>query len=342
MRRIDITSARSRRLIYHSALTVAGETYKTVAGQTDRAIVGGQTYIASGGARLLVTMDGEPGAPTILLVHGYPDTHRVWDELVERLRDRFHVVAYDTRGTGGSTAPVEHDAFALHNLTADLQAVIDTVSTQRPVHLVGHDWGAFQCWDAVATERVAHRVASFTAVAGPRLDQMRPWIRKRLRFKAGAIKQLAGQARRSWYVSAFQIPWLPEAVLARVMERAWPRVMRQLEHLEPREGHPAATLVNDARTGLALYRTNMRGYLRRRAAGRGPAEVPVQVVIASRDRYISPALYEEADRWADTVWRRELDAGHWVQRSHPDELARYITELVEHTEPALRPQPTST
>jgi pimeloyl-ACP methyl ester carboxylesterase len=301
--------------------------------------VGGQTYIASRGARLLVTMDGDPGAPTIVLVHGYPDTHRVWDELVEALRDRYHVVAYDTRGTGRSTAPAEKHAFALYNLSADLHAVIDAVSPQRPVHLVGHDWGAFQCWDAVADPSVGPRIASFTAVAGPRLDQMRPWIRSRLRLNATAIRQLAGQARRSWYVAAFQIPRLPEAVLASVMERAWPRVMRRLEHVEPRDGHPAATLLSDAQTGLALYRTNMRGYFRRRTAHAGKVKVgvPVQVVIASRDRYISPALYDEAEQWADTVWRRELDTGHWVQRSHPSDVARYISQLVEHTEPALHP-----
>jgi pimeloyl-ACP methyl ester carboxylesterase len=304
--------------------------------------VGGQTYIASRGARLLVTMDGDPGAPTVVLVHGYPDTHRVWDELVVLLRERFHVVAYDTRGTGRSSAPAERDAFALHNLTADLEAVIDAVSPERPVHLVGHDWGAFQCWDAVATGRVGNRIASFTAVAGPRLDQMRPWIRSRLRFDLTAVKQLAGQARRSWYVAAFQIPRLPEALLALIMERAWPRVMRRLEHVEPREGHPAATLPRDAQTGLALYRTNMRGYLHRRAARAGRVRVPVQVVVARRDRYISPALYDEAERWADTVWRRELDTGHWAQRSHPVDVARHITELVEHTAPAVQPQSTPT
>jgi pimeloyl-ACP methyl ester carboxylesterase len=304
-------------------------------------MLAGQTYVASRGARLLATMDGDPAAPTVVLVHGYPDTHRVWDEVVRLLRERFHVVAYDTRGTGRSSAPAQKDAFALHNLTADIEAVIDAVSPERPVHLVGHDWGAFQCWDAVTTARVADRIASFTAVAGPRIDQMRPWIRARLRFNAKSIKQLAGQARRSWYIAAFQIPRLPEALLARMMERAWPRVMRRLEHVEPRDGHPAATLVRDAQTGLALYRTNMRGYLHQRAADAGRVNVPVQIVIATGDRYISPALYDDAERWAESVWRRELDAGHWVQRSHPGEVARYITELVEHAEGAVAPQPTS-
>ena len=285
-------------------------------------------------------MDGDPAAPTVVLVHGYPDTHRVWDELVQLLCDRFHVVTYDTRGTGRSTAPAEKDAFALHHLTADLHAVLDAVSPERPVHLVGHDWGAFQCWDALTTETTAGRIASFTAVAGPRLDQMRPWIRTRLRLEAKAIRQLAGQARRSWYVAAFQIPRMPEALIARVMGRAWPRVMRRLEDVEPREGHPAATLVRDAQRGLALYRTNMRGYMRRRAARAGRVRVPVQVVIATRDRYISPALYDDADAWAQTVWRREIDAGHWLQRSHAGEIARYISELVEHIEPAAQRQGT--
>ncbi len=70
--------------------------------------------------------------------------------------------------------------------------------------------------------------------------------------------------------------------------------------------------------------------------------MPAQVVIATRDRYISPALYDDADEWARIVWRREIDAGHWLQRSHAGDIARYIAELVEHIEPAVQRQSTPT
>ena len=44
---------------------------------------------------------GDTSKPTVVLVHGYPDDHHVWDLVVERLRNRFHVGTYDVRGAGG-------------------------------------------------------------------------------------------------------------------------------------------------------------------------------------------------------------------------------------------------
>ena len=84
---------------------------------------------------------------------------------------------------------------------------------------------------------------------------------------------------------------------------------------------------------LALYRTNFRR-LAGPAPDRGPADAPVQLIVASQDRYESTALFEDAHEWATRIWRRDLRSGHWVQRTHPDQVARFISELVEHVEGA--------
>ena len=285
--------------------------------------------VSSAGADLQVVEGGDQTAPTLVFVHGYPDAHTCWDEVIELLSDRFHVVAYDIRGIGRSTNTGARDEYALGELALDLGAVIENVSPDAPVHLVGHDWGAFQCWEALFTDGVRERVASFTAVAGPRLDSSRQWALRRLR--PGGLRALAGQARRSWYMGAFQLPWLPERVLGVGAERAWPQAMRRLEGIAPRPRHPADTFVSDARAGLALYRTNMPAAAR---GDRGPADVPVQLIVATRDRYESTALFEDAHEWATRIWRRDVRSGHWVQRTHPDQVARFISELVEHVEGA--------
>lgn len=287
------------------------------------------------GAELFLTEAGDPANPTVVLVHGYPDTHAVWDELVARLADRYHTVAYDVRGMGHSTAPEAPGAFALPELALDLGAVLDAVSPERAVHLVGHDWGAFQCWEAVQSEQLAGRIVSLTAVAGPRVDRSLAWARRRLRPRLSALRELAGQARRSWYIAAFHLPMLPERVLRSGVERGWAAAMRRLERIEPRAGHPAATFASDARTGLALYRTNMRGLLRERRTN--SVAVPVQLIVATRDRYISTAMYDDSAEWATRVWRRDIPAGHWVQRSHPDAVTRAVSELVEHVEGGPEP-----
>src|SRR5687767_11707346 len=99
-------------------------------------------WVTGAGVELAVDEGGTSGAPTLLLVHGYPDTSAVWADVAARLRDRYHVVTYDVRGAGASGAPEGRRGYTLDLLVADLAAVADAVSPHRPVHLVGHDWGS--------------------------------------------------------------------------------------------------------------------------------------------------------------------------------------------------------
>ena len=95
-----------------------------------------------------------PGRPTVVLVHGYPDQHDVWDHLVARLPlADWHVVTYDVRGAGASDVPARRADYRTDRLVDDLVAVLDAVLDEGgAAHLVGHDWGSVQLWDAVAAE----------------------------------------------------------------------------------------------------------------------------------------------------------------------------------------------
>ena len=62
-------------------------------------------WVTSHDVDLAVDERGPSDAPTVVLVHGYPDTSAVWAPVAERLADRYHVVTYDVRGAGASGAP---------------------------------------------------------------------------------------------------------------------------------------------------------------------------------------------------------------------------------------------
>src|SRR5262245_45927210 len=114
-----------------------------------------QRRVNGAGLSLAVTESGaydDPSAPIIVLVHGFPDTSAVWDLVVERLAGKYHVVTYDVRGAGDSDTPLLAEGYRLPLLVDDLRAVVDAVSPDRPVHLVGHDWGSIQAWEAVLDE----------------------------------------------------------------------------------------------------------------------------------------------------------------------------------------------
>ncbi len=82
---------------------------------------------------LAVHESGNPDGPTVLLVHGWPDTHHLWNGVAEELGVDFRVVSYDTRGQGESSDPGSVEAFALEELAADVLAVADAVSPDTPV-----------------------------------------------------------------------------------------------------------------------------------------------------------------------------------------------------------------
>ncbi|WP_327586350.1 SDR family oxidoreductase [Nonomuraea sp. NBC_00507] len=282
-------------------------------------------WVESGDVRLAVFEDGDPARPTLLLLHGYPDTHRVWDEVVALLRDRFHVVRYDVRGAGASTEPRDRRDYGFDRLMDDLSAVLDAVGKPR-VHLVGHDWGSLQGWEAVGRPRVLERVASFTSVGGPGLRQTAHFLRH------GRRREVAAQLVKSWYIGGFLVPVVPELVWSSILPRLIARGFG--EGVAARAGHPAETLVRDGRNGLWLYRRNMTGTLADPDLSPAVGDVPVQLIEAAHDRYVTPALLASIGQWVPRLWHREIAAGHWAQRSHPGLVAGMIAEFAAHVDGA--------
>ncbi|GGT62070.1 SDR family oxidoreductase [Actinomadura citrea] len=300
-------------------------------------------WVRSGEIELAVRVRGLERRPTVVLVHGYPDTGAMWDEVAGRLAERFRVVVYDVRGAGASGVPADPLDYRLDALMDDLEAVLDGVGADEPVHLVGHDWGSVQGWEAVIGDRLRGRIASFTSISGPDRRHMARWAREAVRSGPRGAAQVLGQARRSVYMPVLMTPCVGEAA-ARVLAAGFGRVMRLREGAEPRSGHPADTLPADARNGLGLYRANMgrgRADMRRGRAGTdrgagtlgdGRTDVPVQLIVPVKDRYGSQSLLLSARGPVERLYVRRAPAGHWVARSHPDLVARWISEFVEHIE----------
>ncbi|MFD3805411.1 SDR family oxidoreductase [Streptomyces sp. NPDC058619] len=293
--------------------------------------------VSTGGVELCVAELGEAGRPTVVLVHGYPDSKEVWSEVAERLATRFHVVLYDVRGHGRSTAPQPlRGGFTLEKLTDDFLAVIDAVSPDRPVHLVGHDWGSVQGWEFATVARTEGRIASFTSMSGPSLDHFGHWIKKRIaRPTPRRAAQLLGQGAKSWYVYMLHTPVLPELAWRGPLGKRWPAILQRVEKV-PAGAYPTASLPTDAAHGAWLYRDNVRPRLRRPRAD-AYAHVPVQLITPTGDAFLSERLYDDLERWAPDLVRRTLPAKHWVPRTRPDQLAAWITGFVTAREdPAAR------
>lgn len=204
--------------------------------------------VSRDGTRLAVRERGNAAGPTIVCVHGFPDSSALWDPVVAELAPDFRVITFDMRGAGRSGRPKATSAYRLERLAEDLKAV----GVKEDVHVIGHDWGSVAVWHALAN---GVKAASFTSISGPDL---------------GRVHKMPG------YILLFLIPgvaWLASrtGLLAAAVKRIDPS----------RRGHPIHH--RDVMHCLKLYRANVfAGY------PAAPADVgtPVQVIAPTRDPFV--------------------------------------------------------
>lgn len=284
--------------------------------------------VRSGTLSLAAWSRGDSRRPVVVLVHGYPDSSAVWDAVADDLARDFHVVTYDVRGAGESDIPPRREDYRLELLADDLQAVIDTVSPGMPVHVVAHDWGSIQSWEAVCRESLRERIASFTSVSGPSLDHAGFWLRQRLfNWRPLAWLELIGQLLRSWYVFLIHVPGLVPLAWRAGLAGFWPRLLRLAEGAKAK---PSATRLQDGRNGVNLYRANFLPRLF--SPQRRFTLVPVQLLLPTREHYVSPHINDDLLEWAPSLWRHEISSGHWPQLTCPQALAQRVRQFAAFVE----------
>lgn len=288
--------------------------------------------VDTGDVRLAVYVSGPRDAPPIVLVHGYPDSAAVWEPVRALLDARYRVIAYDVRGAGASEAPAARSAYRLERLAADLAAVANATCGARPFHLVGHDWGSIQSWEAVTDPAFEGRIASYTSISGPCLDHASLGLRggkaDSAREAVKPLKRPFGsgirQTLKSWYIFFFHLPWLPELVWRAGGARMWPLWLRVTERVQaPHDPAQKRNAIN----GLNLYRANFIDRLLRPRSRH--AHAPVQFIVPLRDRYVGRELSLGLEGWLGAYERVEIDAGHWVVLREPARIAADIERFVQ-------------
>lgn len=284
-----------------------------------------RTVETADGLSLAVWEHGDRADPTVVLIHGYPDTHVVWDGVVAALQGSHHVVTYDVRGAGASDVPPDRAGYDLARLSEDLVAVVDATCPDGPVHVVGHDWGSVQAWEPVCTGALGDRLATFTSMSGPSLDHAAHWFRARRDGAGGRRRDLLRQGARSWYVGFFQLPVLAPFGWRSFVEGPFRRYLEKVEGLSP-DAQPGPSLPRDGANGIELYRRNVR--TRMASPKERRTDVPVLLIVATGDRYITTALLDDLGRHCSDLRRVDVDARHWLPAAKPDVVAALIAEHV--------------
>ena len=145
---------------------------------------------------------GDPKAPPLLLVHGWPQNWFAWHELIGPLAAERRVICPDLRGFGWTDAPpggYDPEVFA-----GDIAALLDTLHIEEPVDYMGHDWGGWTGF-MLALHR-PERVRRLLA-----LGIIHPFVRPNLRAVLGGW--------RFWYQWLLATPGLGAAALRTTIRR---------------------------------------------------------------------------------------------------------------------------
>ncbi len=272
--------------------------------------------LRAGGRRFFALAGGPSGGPLVLLLHGFPELSRSWRHQIRALAAAGHrAVAPDLRGYGRSDRSGPYD---LRTLARDAAGLVEALGRERAA-VVGHDWGGAVAWaTAVHQPRAVERLAI--------LNCPHPGV------LAEELLRNPRQLLRSWYVFFFQLPWLPEWLLARDGARQVARALRGGSHV--RGAFPAEELAvyreafarpGAAGAALGYYRAALRGCLELRREGRRtPIGVPTLVLWGARDRFLGREtvdLAKMAPYFAPgnvPSVRFLEEAGHYVQNEDPE------------------------
>lgn len=262
------------------------------------------------GLALHVVEAGPADGPPVILLHGFPEFWLGWRHQIGPLaRAGYRVIAPDGRGYNLSDKPQGLDAYRLVRLTRDVVQLADALGIGR-FGLVGHDWGGIVAWSVAA--RHPDRVERLAILNAPHPDTT--WR---------VIRQDPVHLLRSYYVALFQLPGLPERMLAANDHATLARALTG-------SSRPGTFAADD----LARYReawrqpgalTAMLGWYRalvRRPAGRvGRVAMPALILWGRRDGALGATFASESLGLCDRGRIQWFDeATHWVQHEEAERV----------------------
>jgi pimeloyl-ACP methyl ester carboxylesterase len=279
----------------------------------------GVTIVAvEANGRTFEVAEAGAGNHLALCLHGFPELNYSWRYQMPLLAKMgYRVWAPNQRGYGSSTRPKNIENYTIDSIVADTAALFDA-SKALKLTLIGHDWGGAIAWFfAITTVRPIERLVV--------MNLPHPYC------MIAALRHWP-QLRRSWYVAAAQIPWLPEWWLGR---REAAQIRRIFYDMAVEKSRFTADVLDVYATAakqpgaLTAMLNWYRAAIRYRAviANDGRVDVPVLIIWGEEDRALGLETLDGVDRYvADITIRRLPGVSHWVQQEAPETVNAILAE----------------
>ena len=269
-------------------------------------------FVPAGGLQLHAVVAGPEDGPLAVLLHGFPDCWYGWRRQIAALAAAgYRVVVPDQRGYNLSDKPTGVESYGLDRLTGDVMDVIQGLGREQAV-VIGHDWGGMVAW----------RLAMDYPQAVDRLVILNA---PHPRAMARELKTNPVQQRRSWYMRFFQLPWLPETLLAFSPQATARLVFRRMTVRpgafadEDLAVHAAAMAQPGAMAAMIhWYRAAVRCPPARRTQ---EIAQPTLVLWGEEDPALGKELNNGLEAWVTNLQVHYIaDCGHWVQSEAAEEV----------------------
>ncbi len=280
-------------------------------------------FVQTNGITLHVAQAGDPDAPLVILLHGFPDFWYGWRRQISFLAAQgYRVWAPDQRGYNLSDKPTGIDAYRIDTLVADLIGLIDAAGCDS-AYVVGHDWGAGVAWAAALSH--PERVRKLVIMNVPHPTVLMDTLRHN-----------PGQWLRSMYIGFFQIPLLPDALLTlgdaqftaqMMLLSSRPRTFGDADMTE----YTRAWKQPGAMTGMLNW---YRALVQRTPTVPDDPRVhlPTLVIWGAHDVALSRSMAQQSVNLCDDgrlVMFEE--ASHWVKDEQPDRVNALLAEFLQES-----------
>jgi pimeloyl-ACP methyl ester carboxylesterase len=260
------------------------------------------------------------GDHLVLCLHGFPELNFSWRHQMPLLAQLgYRVWAPNQRGYGASSRPDGVASYSVDRIVADAAALFDASGAAK-LTLMAHDWGGAIAWNfAINRVRPIERLVV--------MNLPHPYC------FAEALRH-GPQRRRSWYMAAFQIPWLPERVMAAKRAAAVRNAFRGMAVDKARFPDAVLDVYADAalRPGaltamINWYRAAARHRDRMKIGNGGKVDVPTLIVWGEEDSALGLETLDGTERYVrDLTIRRLPGVSHWVQQEAPEAVNAIVEE----------------
>ncbi|BBM87627.1 alpha/beta fold hydrolase [Candidatus Uabimicrobium amorphum] len=273
--------------------------------------------IQANGVKLHVVEGGNENGDAIIFLHGFPDFWYGWQKQIAYFVEKgYRVIAPDQRGYNLSDKPRGVRNYHLDTLTSDIVALMDNLHIDQ-AYVVGHDWGGGIAW-WLATN-YPQRVKKLVICNMPHLVVLRNYL-------LSSVRQMC----RSWYMLAFQVPFLPERIIRHALN-----LKKALRNSSKNKAFSGEDLVkyqeawSQKYTFTAMinwYRAGMRyqfSTIAKQEMRSKLVEAPTMIIWGKKDAYLSWKMVEPSAKMCKSCAVHYIDdATHWVHREYPEDVNR--------------------